>query len=435
MLPRVWSHLDHVILAVRDLAAAERCYARLLGRSAVVARRASRARHRERAVPDWARRTSSCSHRPAGAGDWLRGRLAERGEGLLGFALATDDADACAKALAERGLHPQPPARGIGRDTRVRRLPRVAERDAAARRDARRARSSGSSTARRPSCCPRSRRRRARGGGPRHRPRRGADRRRRRHPRAVRRAPRPAPRARPELPAVGRAAALLPRRSHHGRSRGASRRRARTRPRGPGLGLSWRVRDADAARARLAEAGFDVSEVRHRPKARARRLHRASGDRAACADALSSSRSARRGAEATVPVLRARWPAARAAQPSAAFPPTSRTRSCASSRSATPSSSRTTTRIARSRISPTSSATRSSSRRPPEGRPRRDRVLRRPLHGRDREDPEPDAHRGGAGPRRGLLARRRLPARPVPPLHRRSTRAPRCSPTSTAPPK
>jgi catechol 2,3-dioxygenase-like lactoylglutathione lyase family enzyme len=35
---------------------------------------------------------------------------------------------------------------------------------------------------------------------------------------------------------------------------------------GPGSdrawGVSWRVRDADAARARLAEAGFDVSEVR-----------------------------------------------------------------------------------------------------------------------------------------------------------------------------
>jgi hypothetical protein len=28
------------------------------------------------------------------------------------------------------------------------------------------------------------------------------------------------------------------------------------------FGLSWRVGDADAARRRLAEAGFDVSEVR-----------------------------------------------------------------------------------------------------------------------------------------------------------------------------
>ena len=116
MLGAVWSHLDHVIIAVRDLEAAQRSYARLLGRS-----------------PSWrgehpALGTANALFRvgeayvellaPAeGGGDWLRQRLDERGEGLLGFALATADAEACAKALAERGLHPQPPARGIGRDS------------------------------------------------------------------------------------------------------------------------------------------------------------------------------------------------------------------------------------------------------------------------------------------------------------------------------
>ena len=41
---------------------------------------------------------------------------------------------------------------------------------------------------------------------------------------------------------------------------------------------------------------------------------------------------------------------------------------------------------------------------------RRDRLLRRPLHGRDREDPESRAHGRGPRPEGRLLARRRLPA-------------------------
>jgi catechol 2,3-dioxygenase-like lactoylglutathione lyase family enzyme len=41
----------------------------------------------------------------------------EQGEGLLGFALATPDAEACAMELTQRGLHPAAPARGVGRDT------------------------------------------------------------------------------------------------------------------------------------------------------------------------------------------------------------------------------------------------------------------------------------------------------------------------------
>jgi catechol 2,3-dioxygenase-like lactoylglutathione lyase family enzyme len=116
MLRAVWTHLDHVILAVRDLAAAERSYARLLGRSA-----SWRGEHPALGTENALFRTGEAYLEllapAAGAGDWLRQRLDEKGEGLLGFALATDDADACAKALAERGLDPAPPARGIGRDT------------------------------------------------------------------------------------------------------------------------------------------------------------------------------------------------------------------------------------------------------------------------------------------------------------------------------
>ncbi len=112
----MWSHLDHVILAVRDRAAAERSYARLLGRSA-----SWRGEHpglgTENALFRLGEAYLELLAPAEGGGDWLRRRLDEQGEGLLGFALATDDADACAKALTGRGLHPQAPARGIGRDT------------------------------------------------------------------------------------------------------------------------------------------------------------------------------------------------------------------------------------------------------------------------------------------------------------------------------
>jgi catechol 2,3-dioxygenase-like lactoylglutathione lyase family enzyme len=115
MLGRVWSRLDHVSVAVADLAAAERSFARLLGRSA-----SWRGEHPGLGTENALFRTGEAYVEllaPApGAGDWLRRRLDERGEGLLGFALATEDADACARALAERGLHPAAPARGVGRD-------------------------------------------------------------------------------------------------------------------------------------------------------------------------------------------------------------------------------------------------------------------------------------------------------------------------------
>ena len=112
----MWSRLDHAILAVRDLAEAERIHARLLGRTA-----SWRGEHPGLGTENALFRVGEAylellAPAPSG-GDWLRRRLDERGEGLLGFALATADAEACAKQLAERGLHPAPPARGIGRDT------------------------------------------------------------------------------------------------------------------------------------------------------------------------------------------------------------------------------------------------------------------------------------------------------------------------------
>ncbi len=109
--------LDHVILLVTDLAAATRTYARLLGRT-----------------PSWQGThpglgTANVLFRlddnyvellspvgPGAVGDALRARLAARGEGPLGFALATVDAEACARALRARGLAAADPAPGLGHD-------------------------------------------------------------------------------------------------------------------------------------------------------------------------------------------------------------------------------------------------------------------------------------------------------------------------------
>ncbi len=115
MLPFMWGGLDHVIVGVRDLAAAERHYARLLGRSA-----SWRGEHpglgTENALFRLGGSYVELLAPAAGGADWLAQRLDASGEGLLGFALATPDADACAGALAGRGLHPQAPVRGMGRD-------------------------------------------------------------------------------------------------------------------------------------------------------------------------------------------------------------------------------------------------------------------------------------------------------------------------------
>ena len=111
----MWSRLDHVILAVRDLAAAERTYARLLGRSA-----SWRGEHPGLGTRNVLFRVGEPYLEllaPGTEGGWLEQQLAARGEGLLGFALGTPDAEACARELAERGLHPQLPVRGMGRDS------------------------------------------------------------------------------------------------------------------------------------------------------------------------------------------------------------------------------------------------------------------------------------------------------------------------------
>ena len=270
----MWSHLDHVILAVRELDAAERLYARLLGRS-----------------PSWRGEHPGLGTRNAlfrlgetylellapseSGGSFLRQRLAERGEGLLGFALATPDADACAKALGERGLHPEPPAPGMGRDTE-----------------------SGAFREWRNVFFPPAETRGVLVFGIEHRS---------------------APELLPEVPPPGPAAAAVHGIDHvvvrtadpdaaiafYGERLGlrlaldrsfpqwgarlvffrvggitvelAARLDAAADPAAPdqAWGISWRVADADAARARLLEAGFDASAVRtgRRPGTRVFTLH------------------------------------------------------------------------------------------------------------------------------------------------------------------
>lgn len=113
----MWRGLAHVSLGVGDVDAAAGPMARLLGRR-----------------PSWrgeqpADGTENVLFRlentvvelvaPAGAGreaEALRHRLASGGEGLVGLALATDDAAACAARLRAQGLEVGEPERQVGRD-------------------------------------------------------------------------------------------------------------------------------------------------------------------------------------------------------------------------------------------------------------------------------------------------------------------------------
>ena len=112
--------LDHVIVAVRDLAASTETYEKLLGRT-----------------PSWrgghpALGTANTLFRlantylellaPVGPGPFaaqLEQQLARDGEGLAGLAFGTDDADECAAALRASGIAASDPVPGAGRDERT----------------------------------------------------------------------------------------------------------------------------------------------------------------------------------------------------------------------------------------------------------------------------------------------------------------------------
>ena len=109
--------LDHAILAVRDLGAATAQYARLLGWNP-----SWRGEHPEAGTANVLFRLKNTYIEllsPDGDGPHgraLSGWLEAQGEGLIGLAFGTDNADACRSFFIERGLEPEAIEKGLGRD-------------------------------------------------------------------------------------------------------------------------------------------------------------------------------------------------------------------------------------------------------------------------------------------------------------------------------
>ena len=116
MFAEVLESLDHLILAVRDLDAATSTYSRLLGREP-----SWRGSHPDLGTANSLFRLERSYLEllaPRDGAGWLRQHLDEHGEGLMGLAFGTADADACAKQFRERGLDAMDPIDGEGRDER-----------------------------------------------------------------------------------------------------------------------------------------------------------------------------------------------------------------------------------------------------------------------------------------------------------------------------
>ncbi len=117
MLPAMLTALDHAIVGVRDLDASEKTLSALLGRAP-----SWRGRHPGAGTANVLYRLENtyvellAPDGEGGAGALLADHLERRGEGLLGLAFATDDAVACHRELAVRGLEPAPVAEGSGRE-------------------------------------------------------------------------------------------------------------------------------------------------------------------------------------------------------------------------------------------------------------------------------------------------------------------------------
>jgi catechol 2,3-dioxygenase-like lactoylglutathione lyase family enzyme len=117
MLSGVFAALDHVILAVRDLADATRRYATLFAR-----RPSWRGEHPGQGTANTLFKLHNtyleliAVEGEGPTASVLSSHLDRHGEGLVGLAFATRDADAARADLAARGLDPAPVAPGIGRD-------------------------------------------------------------------------------------------------------------------------------------------------------------------------------------------------------------------------------------------------------------------------------------------------------------------------------
>ncbi len=109
--------LDHVTIAVRDLAAAQRTYVSLLGRSP--AWQASNPANGARSVFFRLANTQIELATPDGAGDRgdaLRAQLEEHAEGLHAMALGTPDLGATTRSLQERGIELPAPEPRLSQD-------------------------------------------------------------------------------------------------------------------------------------------------------------------------------------------------------------------------------------------------------------------------------------------------------------------------------
>src|SRR5512144_787441 len=112
------TRLDHLVIAVRDLAAATATYAALLGRDP-----SWRGVHSGWGTANTLFRLDNTylellgEAGPGPFGDLLRDHLRAHGEGPFALAFGTADADACAAALRTHGLAALDPADGGGRDS------------------------------------------------------------------------------------------------------------------------------------------------------------------------------------------------------------------------------------------------------------------------------------------------------------------------------
>ncbi|MGH0035616.1 MAG: VOC family protein [Myxococcota bacterium] len=110
--------LDHVLIAVRDLEQATRSLVQLLGRSP-----SWQGEHPGAGTENTLFRLDNTTLEllsPSGGegiGRAVEAWIGSRGEGLLGLAFGTEDADACHAAWREAGLEPGPVEKGLGRDT------------------------------------------------------------------------------------------------------------------------------------------------------------------------------------------------------------------------------------------------------------------------------------------------------------------------------
>jgi catechol 2,3-dioxygenase-like lactoylglutathione lyase family enzyme len=112
--------LDHLVIAVRDLAAATDVYARLLGR-----RPSWRGSHPTYGTANTLFRLENvyvellAPRRPGPISDRLSAWLGDHGEGLFALAFGTPDAEACARELRARGIDASDPIAGAGSEERT----------------------------------------------------------------------------------------------------------------------------------------------------------------------------------------------------------------------------------------------------------------------------------------------------------------------------